>query len=179
LRAWKKVTSEAVIEPVPAYPTVWDREDLLVVVRSDQMCRKQCALCIRFARKAKWTLPVGGPMFDIRALLTSPSYRPYEVVGIDYVTVEGVKVEFIMMWGTPRLVLSDRASYFRSTLWLQFLKSHNIQSWLNAAVAPWEGSFYERLHGIVRTILRPILLVPYTRRMLREFDPRNVSDVRS
>ncbi|EER12996.1 hypothetical protein Pmar_PMAR019525, partial [Perkinsus marinus ATCC 50983] len=179
-----------------------------VTIAARQICRKQCALCIRFARKARWTLPVGGPMFDIRTLLTSPSYRPYEAIGIDYVTIEGVKVvsfccvatrhmtliytptesttglimafqEFMMLWGTPRLVLSDRASYFKSVQWNQFLKGHNILSWLNAAVAPWEGSYYERLHGVVRTILRPMLLIPYTRRMLREFDPRSVQDVRS
>ncbi|KAF4681703.1 hypothetical protein FOZ60_011683 [Perkinsus olseni] len=179
-----------------------------VTIAARQICRKQCALCIQFARKAKWTLPVGGPMFDIRTLLTSPSYPPYEAIGVDYVTVEGIKVvsfccvatrhmtliytptestsglimafqEFMMLWGTPRIVLSDRASYFKSVLWNQFLKSHNILSWLNASVAPWEGSYYERLHGIVRTILRPMLLIPYTRRMLREFDPRSVQDVRS
>ncbi|KAF4745897.1 hypothetical protein FOZ63_005291 [Perkinsus olseni] len=216
LKTWKTLSQDPNSTASIDYPTVWDRSDLLVVVRSDQHnypsvppCSESISLMSHgiceifsseiftvpmttalllmlvpnslqgiFARKAKWTLPVGGPMFDIRTLLTSPSYRPYEAIGVDYVTVEGIK-EFMMLWGTPRIVLSDRASYFKSVLWNQFLKSHNILSWLNASVAPWEGSYYERLHGIVRTILRPMLLIPYTRRMLREFDPRSVQDVRS
>ncbi|EER11453.1 hypothetical protein Pmar_PMAR011119 [Perkinsus marinus ATCC 50983] len=131
-------------------------------------------------------------MFDIRTLLTCPSYRPYEAIGIDYVTIEGVKVwtfccvatrhmtliytptesttglimtfqEFMMLWGTPRLVLSDRASYFKSAQWNQFLKGHNILSWLSAAVAPWEGSYYERLHGVDGVITPDSLVQGYTR----------------
>ncbi|KAF4652199.1 hypothetical protein FOL47_011226, partial [Perkinsus chesapeaki] len=168
--------------------------------------RRQCPCCASLDARFAWALPIGGPYFNIRALLESPDYVSYSVVGIDFMTLApGIKVlvcvccatrhctllylrkedtrhalqgvrELSLSRGKPILLLSDRAAYFRSEEWSRSLRQQGIRAIHTASRSPWEGAVYERVNLEIRRVLKFLADIPKIQRLLKKFDPNSVND---
>ena len=75
---------------------------------------------------------------------------------------------FVASWGLPESITSDNASNFINTSKLlqtlathpkveDYFRKHNLRWHFIHARSPWEGGFYERLVGVVKTCLRKSL----------------------
>ncbi|KAF4657079.1 hypothetical protein FOL47_008619 [Perkinsus chesapeaki] len=172
------------------------------------LIKQHCVFCARFCASfpKTWTVPCGGPFFDLESLMALPAYS---VVGIDFLSLAPkVKVlavvcaatrhcslfytpqenshcslaaikELCLLFGRPLCVYSDRASYFRSSYFLEGLEKMGIQNVHLASRSPFEGSLYERRNQEVRRLLRFFEELPVVRRLLAHFDASSVSDVTS
>ncbi|KAF4678053.1 hypothetical protein FOZ60_017025 [Perkinsus olseni] len=171
--------------------------------------RRLCPCCARLDARFSWSVPVGGPFFNVRSLLESPDYVSYSVVGIDFMTLApGIKVlvcvccatrhctllycrredtrhalqgvrELSLLRGKPVLLLSDRAAYFRSAEWTRSLRQQGIRAIHTASRAPWEGAVYERLNLEIRRMLKHVADIPKVQKLLKKFDPQSVNDTHS
>ena len=75
---------------------------------------------------------------------------------------------FCSFYSFPNLVISDNGTYFLASAKFfdeivkhpkvdQYMKEHNIRWKFIAPRAPWQGGFYERMMGLVKSCLKKVL----------------------